>query len=189
MIISMDGKTNGTSSLFVTARLAAIVVALALAATFAVQPAAATPQKENLTEAQANALQDKFDGAMGANDAKTVSELLADNVVFVHPSAAVQTKAELVAPIAAGKGRLKSVVATGPRKITLFDGGAIVDGPAAVSISVPAQNGGEPTVRTNYVYDSTVWVHTSAGWQIILSHGTYLPQSSGRAESAPAGGR
>lgn len=164
---------------------------LVLIAAFAVQPfvqplmGSPAPQKENLTEAQANALQDKFDGAMGANDAKTVSELLAENVVFVHPSAAVQTKAELVAPIAAGKAHLKSVVATGPRKITLFDGGAIVDGPAAVSISVPAQNGGEPTVRTNYVYDSTVWVRTSAGWQIILSHGTYLPQSSGRGEATP----
>jgi ketosteroid isomerase-like protein len=169
-------------------RKAILALALALPAAFAARPAAAAPpapQNERLTEAQANELQDKFDHAMGANDAQTVSALLADNVVFVHPSAAVQTKAELVAPIAAGKSHLASVVATGPRKITLFDGGALVDGPAAVSIQVPAQNGGQPTVRTNYVYVSTLWTHTAAGWQILLSHGTYLQPPGG----TPAGGR
>jgi ketosteroid isomerase-like protein len=158
-----------------TSNMTMVVAMMMLFAAFAVRSVAAAPPNEKLTEAQANDLQDKFDHAMGANDAATVASLLADNVVFVHPSAAVQTKAELVAPIAAGKAHLASVDALGPRKVTLFDGGALVDGPASVNIQVPGKDGAAPTVRSNHVYVSTLWVHTAAGWQILLSHGTYLP--------------
>jgi len=159
-----------------------MVVTVSLLAAFTVRPAAAAPKNEKITESQALDLQKKFEAAQMAGDTKTVASLMTDNATFVHGSMRVQNKTDFVAGI--GKG--PSGIDRPDEKVVLFnDGtGAIVMGPATISFAAPASAGAGVPPRQLHLYMATVWVHTGAGWQVLVSQGTEAPPA---APGAPAG--
>jgi ketosteroid isomerase-like protein len=125
--------------------------------------------KPQLTEEQALSLQKRFQDASLAADGSTVSSLMADDAIFVHGSAAAQTKTEYVSSLTSGQLKL-STYKLNENKVVLFDGGAIVSGLTDVGLASP--NGGPPRMLRLRI--STVWIHEPAGWQIILNQGTPL---------------
>jgi ketosteroid isomerase-like protein len=141
--------------------------------------AAATPAMEKLTEAQAIDLEKKFEAAQVAGDAQTLGALMADNAVFVHASAQVQSKAEFVDSIVTGKLKIAGFQAPS-RQVIVFEGGAIVQGSLEIQMMNTPPDGGVPVARTLRIYQSTLWTHTPAGWQILCSQGTLIPARGGR---------
>ena len=161
----------------------AIALAAALAVTLAAPAALAGPADEKITAAQALDLQKKFEAAQIAGDAATVASLMADDATFVHGNMRVQTKAEFVAGV--GKGGPNNFEGA-DRKVVLFNGGALVTGPVTITLAMPAANGGAaPPPRQLHIYLSTLWVHTAAGWQVLLSQTTENPPPA--APGAPSG--
>jgi hypothetical protein len=161
----------------------ALVITVTLLATFAIRSASGLPKRERLTEAQALDLQKRFEAAQIAADQKTVASLMADNATFVHGSMRVQTKAEFVPGIGRGPVSIE-----GPdRKVVLFDNGALVEGPTTFTM-LPRTPSGEPTAppRIEHVYLATLWVHTDAGWQVLLSQTT---EAFAPVPPAPPAGR
>ena len=146
-------------------------------------PAAlAGPADQKITAAQALDLQKKFEAAQIAGDAATVASLMADDATFVHGNMRVQTKAEFVAGV--GKGGPNNFEGA-DRKVVLFNGGALVTGPVTITLAMPAANGGAaPPPRQLHIYLSTLWVHTAAGWQVLLSQTTEVTPAP---PGAPAG--
>jgi ketosteroid isomerase-like protein len=154
---------NALASLIVACLAVAVFIGIGAVRASKAQ-AGAAPQ---LTEAQVLDLQKRFQDASVAVDAATISSLMADDAIFVHGSAAVQTKAEYLASLTSGQMKL-STYKLNDHKVVLFDGGAIVNGMIDVGLVPP--NGGEP--RILHMRNSSVWVHKPAGWQLILNQGT-----------------
>ena len=153
-------------NLQVLTALIAIVLGMMAAAV-----AAPIANAQKLTEAQALDLQKKFEAAQIAGDAATVGAMMADNAVFVHGNMRVQTKAEFLAGVGkGGPGKFEG----NDRKVVLFDNGALVTGPVTISLGGRGADGAAAPPREMHIYLSTLWVHTSAGWQEILMQTTEL---------------
>lgn len=160
--------------------VAAGLFAAAVTTRFPASIAAASPAVEKLTEEQALALQKKFEDSQVAGNVQATAALMADNAVFVHATSVVQSKAEFIAALSSGKLKVARFE-TKNRRVILFDGGALVEGAMDIGmLSAPTGSGGQDGPRTNHVYLSTLWAHTPAGWQVLLSHGTFIPQPAGR---------
>jgi hypothetical protein len=149
--------------------------AAAMAAAFAAPAAMAAPKDEKITEAQALDLQKKFETAYTSGDAKTIGMLLADDATFVHGNMRVQSKSEFID----GLAHTPSNIDRPDNKVALISGGAgaLVTGPGTVTFAAaPAPSGGvAQPARQLHLYFSTLWVHTSAGWQVLLFQGTEAP--------------
>jgi Domain of unknown function (DUF4440) len=146
------------------------ILASAMAITLVAPKAGAVPAGETISQAQALELQKRFEDAQIAGDAGVISMLMADDGLFIHATGAVQTKAEFVGSIAAGRLR-PSKFESSDRRVILFDGGAIVEGAVAVTLNGA---GAPPTSHTTHVEISSLWVHTPLGWQLMLSHATTI---------------
>jgi len=166
------------------AAIAATLLSGFLAFAFMARIAAAGPADGKITETQALDLQKKFETAYTSGDAKTIGALLADNATFVHGNMRVQSKSEFID----GLGRAPSNIERPENKVALInDGaGALVTGPGTVTFAAtPAPSGGVAAPpRQLHLYFSTLWVHTSAGWQVLLFQGTEAPPAP---PAAPAG--
>lgn len=132
---------------------------------------AAPASHSRLTEAQALDLQKKFQAAVVAADASALGTLMADDAIFVHGSALVQTKAQFVDSLVNGQMKLPTYESQNP-KVILFDGGAVISG--LTSVVVALRNPGAPPLHLT-MQVSTVWVAKPAGWQVILNQGTPVP--------------
>ena len=147
--------------------VAICVAALLILAGTQVAKAQAAP-KQRLSEAQVLDLQKRFQDATVAVDVPVLSTLMADDAVFVHGSALVQTKAEFLESLSKGQLRITRYESK-DSKVVFFDGGAIVSGPTEVVLA-PGTVGREAFRVEMRV--SSVWVATPTGWQVILVQGT-----------------
>ncbi|MGD0955592.1 MAG: nuclear transport factor 2 family protein [Candidatus Acidiferrales bacterium] len=165
----MSLSRNRFISIFIT--IVATVVAGLGAPRSAHAQNAASP-KGPLTEGQVLDLQKKFQAASVAADMATLSALMADDAVFVHGSAALQTKAQYINSITSGQLKVITYELKEP-KVVFFDGGAIVTGLIDVGLAPPPSAAGAPP-RLLHMRGSTVWVRKLDGWQLILNQGTPL---------------
>src|SRR5271170_3269355 len=110
------------------------IVVTTLALGLMASRAEAVPAGETISQTQALELQKKFEDAQIAGDAAVISMLMADDGLFIHATGAVQTKAEFVRSIAAGRLR-PSKFESSDRRVILFEGGAIVEGAVAVTLN------------------------------------------------------
>src|SRR5271169_571739 len=62
--------------------------------------------KQQLTEAQVLALQNRFQDASVSADTATISSLMSDDAMFVHSNGLVQTKSQYVNSISSGQMKL-----------------------------------------------------------------------------------
>ncbi len=159
-----------------------IVVPVAMVLLMAVldgEPARAqAAAKAQLTEAQVLDLQKKFQDATVAADAAAIGKLMADDALFVHGNALVQTKAEFLDAATKGQFRITKYEIKNP-KVVFFDGGAVVSGLEDVALA-PRVAGAQPLEVQMRV--SAVWVAKPGGWQLILNQGTPI-----QAPASPPG--
>ncbi|HEX4004388.1 MAG TPA: DUF4440 domain-containing protein [Candidatus Acidoferrales bacterium] len=146
-----------------------LALALSLAcARASMGQAVASPRR--LTAAQVVDLQKRFQDATVACDAAALAKLMADDVIFVHGNALVQSKADFLEAAQARRFRIKSFDIADP-KVILFKDGAIVTGIENIVLGAAAA-GEQP--RKVQMRVSGVWVAKPGGWQLILQQSTPL---------------
>lgn len=178
----MLAKTNGPRRLWsVIAFGVALLFNLAGARSAKAQGPAS---KARLTEAQVLDLQKRFQDATVASDAATLEKLMADDAMFVHGNALVQSKAEFLEAAAKRRFRISKFEITNP-KVVFFDGGAIVSGVEDIVLAsrVPGEEPQKVQMRV-----SGVWVARPGGWQLLLNQSTPVqqpPSPPAAAQNAP----
>jgi len=123
---------------------------------------------EPLTAAQVLDLQKRFQDATVACDAPILEKLMADDVVFVHGNALMQSKAEFLEAARARRFRISSFEIANP-KVVFFGGGAIVSGVEDIVLGPRAAREQPRKVQMRV---SAVWVARPGGWQLILQQST-----------------
>jgi ketosteroid isomerase-like protein len=150
---------------FISTALAAFVVATMLIAGLALRTGAqASGEKEVLN------LQKKFQAATVSGDAATVASVMADDAIFIHGNAAMQSKTEFLAGIKNGQLAFSAYGLSDPKGV-MFKGGAIVTGIVDISFR-PRPNAPAGPPRTLHMRGSSVWLHGPAGWKLILDQDT-----------------
>lgn len=145
--------------------LAGILVAAALIAGAALcARAQASGQDEVLN------LQKKFQAATVSGDTATVASVMADDAIFIHGNAARQSKTEFLAGIKNGQLAFSAYDLSDP-KVVMFKGGAIVTGIVDITFR-PRPNAPAGPPRTLHMRGSSVWLHGSTGWKLILDQDT-----------------
>jgi uncharacterized protein (TIGR02246 family) len=123
---------------------------------------------ERLTAAKALDLEKRFQDATIASDAATIAKLMADDAIFVHGNALVQSKAEFLEAATKRRFRIRSFEISEPQ-VVVFGGGAIVSGLEDIVLA-PRAAGEQPLKVEMRV--SGVWVARPGGWQLILNQST-----------------
>ncbi|MGA3293132.1 MAG: nuclear transport factor 2 family protein [Candidatus Acidiferrales bacterium] len=154
--------------------VSAVITVAALLFAFAGTARLARAQgKQSFTETQVLDVQKKFQDASVAGDAATLSALMADDALFIHGSAAAQTKAQYIASVSSGQLKLTTYESK-DSKVVFFDGGAIVSGLTDVGLAPPPTAPADTPPRLLHMRVSTVWIQTPSGLQLILNQGTPL---------------
>lgn len=130
-----------------------------------------------LSKAEALKLQDDFQAAVVKSDAATLGKLMADDCTFIHGNAMQQTKSQFMAMLTSGTMKVTEFKSSS-QQVVPFNGGAIVI--SVIDWGMQPPRGGanaHPMILPMRISD--VWVHTGAGWQLILEQDTTLPQRRG----------
>jgi ketosteroid isomerase-like protein len=115
-------------------------------------------------------LQKKFQDATVSGDTAAIVSVMADDAIFIHGNAAMQNKTEFLAGIKNGQLAFSAYDLSDP-KVVMFKGGAIVTG--IVDITFKARPDAPPgPPRTLHMRGSSVWLHSSVGWKLILDQDT-----------------
>ena len=126
-------------------------------------------------------LQKRFQDATVASDAATLAKLMADDAMFVHGNALVQSKAEFLDAATKRRFRINRFEITDP-KVVFFEGGAIVSGVEDIVLA-PRVPGEEPQKVQMRV--SGVWVARPGGWQLLLNQSTPVQQPASPPAAPP----
>ena len=110
-------------------------------------------------------LEDQRLAAMVAADIDTLNGILADDLSYVHTSAAIDTKESLTSGLASGRLNYESITPS-DRAVREHGNCAIVRGQAHVHV-----NGNHFTLEFTVVY-----VRSSGDWQMTSWHATRLPE-------------
>lgn len=130
-----------------------------------------------LTKEEALKLQDSFQSAVVAADSVKLGKLMADDCTFIHGNAMQQNKTQFMGMLTSGSMKVTEFKSSS-RQVTLFNGGAVV-----ISVidwgMLPPRGGPNAHPMVLPMRISDVWVHTGAGWQLMLEQDTTLPQPAG----------
>jgi len=146
--------------------LAFMAAALVLFAGFALRARAQAGNQDEVIK-----LQKQFQDAVVAGDTKAVAATMTDDAFFIHGNGAMQNKTEFLAAIA---GAPFSGYELKDAKVVFFDGGAIVSGLVDITFRPPAGSTAPP--RVVHMRGSSVWVHKSTGWLLLLDQDTSIPE-------------
>jgi ketosteroid isomerase-like protein len=159
----MMRSNNRTRSGSLLLRIAAAAAAMAFVA-------GAAPRASAQAD-QALKLQRQFQDACVSGDIASVAPLMADDAIFIHGNGAAQSKTEFLAAIKNGQLSLSAYNLKDP-KVLPFDGGAIVSG--LVDLTFKPRPNATAQPLTLHMRGSSVWLHTRAGWRLILDQDTTL---------------
>ena len=115
-------------------------------------------------EQEIRSLEDRRFRAMVGGDAAALEELLADDLVYTHSSASVDTKASLIESITSR--RPYQQVERSDEQIRLYGDAAVVNGQARIELRGPR------TLNLRYV---DVWVRRGGRWQMVAWQSTPIP--------------
>ena len=105
--------------------------------------------------------------AMGSKDIATLEKLIADDLIYVHSSARLDTKASLIGAMTAGTTVYSSVEPSGVVAQDL--GSAVVlTGEAAIQVT---SNGNAMSFRVRF---ADVWANRNGTWQMVTWQSTKL---------------
>jgi ketosteroid isomerase-like protein len=110
----------------------------------------------------------RFD-AQVAKDTAQLNQLLADDLIYVHSSAVVETKREFVANIANGKWDYRTAKLEGTR-VRVYGSTAIVTGQGTLDM---VSDGKPIVIRLLY---TDVYAKRKGKWQMVSWQSTRLPQ-------------
>ena len=113
------------------------------------------------------ALDKKRMDAMGAKDVATLASLIADDLIYCHSSARLDTKQSLIGNMESGSTVYKSVVPSDVKAQDLGDA-VVLTGVAAISVVA----NGNP--RSFSVRFTDVWTKRGGGWQMVAWQSTTL---------------
>ncbi len=102
--------------------------------------------------------------AMVAADVGALDRILADDLSYVHTTAAIDTKESLTSGLASGRLDYESITPSA-RAVRVYDGAAIVRGGAHVHV-----NGNHFSLEYTVVY-----IRAADGWRMTSWHATRLP--------------
>lgn len=108
--------------------------------------------------------------AITQNDFAALDALLADDLVYTHSSAVVDTKSSYLESLRSGAVKYKSAERE-PALVTVHGDTAFVTGEARVSVVVRGQ---DKLIHMRY---SNVWINQAGVWRFALWHATALPKS------------
>ena len=108
-------------------------------------------------------------GAMVAGDLETLGRILADDMTYVHTSAAVDTKSSIMESIGNGNLNYQKMAARNVLVRACGDA-AVVTGEADVEVT----SGGNDLIFSLRFTD--VYVNGDAGWQMVAWQSTRLPE-------------
>jgi ketosteroid isomerase-like protein len=114
------------------------------------------------------ALEDKRYAAMIAKDEKALGELFADDLIYVHSSGLVDTKASYIAAIRSGKFDYRKCERF-EEMVRIYGDTALVTGRAVFEAVV---EGTAKTIRLRYL---NVWTRTNGGWKFVGWQSCPLP--------------
>ena len=107
--------------------------------------------------------------AMVAGDVDTLGRILADDLSYVHTSAAIDTKSSMMEAI--GNGRLNyQKMAARNVKVRDYGSAAVVRGEADVEVT---SGGNDLAFSLEF---TEVYVNGGAGWQMVAWQSTRLPE-------------
>ena len=115
-------------------------------------------------EATIVGLEEERLSAMVAADVDTLDRILADDLSYVHTSAAIDTKESLTSGLASGRLNYESITPTA-RVVRTYSDSAVVRGGAHVHV-----NGNHFSLEYTVVY-----VNNDGDWQMTCWHATRLP--------------
>ena len=110
-------------------------------------------------------LEDERLAAMVAADVDTLDRILADDLSYVHTTAAIDTKESLTSGLASGRLNYESITPTAERAVRTYSDSAIVRGGAHVHV-----NGNHFSLEYTVVY-----VNNDGEWRMTSWHATRLP--------------
>ena len=115
-------------------------------------------------EATIVGLEEERLAAMVAADVDTLDRILADDLSYVHTTAAIDTKESLMSGLASGRLNYESITPT-ERVVRTYRDSAVVRGGAHVHV-----NGNHFSLEYTVVY-----VNNAGDWQMTSWHATRLP--------------
>ena len=123
----------------------------------------------NDTREMIKALDAERMGAMVSGDLETLGRILADDLSYVHTSAAIDTKSSIMEAI--GNGRLNyQKMAARNVKVRDYGDAVVVRGEADVEVT---SGGNDLTFSLEF---TEVYVNGDAGWQMVAWQSTRLPE-------------
>ncbi len=120
------------------------------------------------TEKDLLALEDRRYAAMIAIDEPALAACFGDDLIYVHSSGAVDTKASYIAAIKSGKFRYNKCDRF-EEKVRIYGDTALVTGRGVFEAVV------EGTARTLRLRYLNVWTKTAAGWKFVGWQSCPLP--------------
>lgn len=120
------------------------------------------------TEKDILALEDKRYAAMIAKNEAALADLFADDLIYVHSSGGVDTKASYIAAIKSGKFDYRKCDRF-EEKVRVYGDTALVTGRAVFEAVV---EGTPKTLRLRYL---NVWTKTAGGWKFVGWQSCPLP--------------
>jgi ketosteroid isomerase-like protein len=116
-------------------------------------------------------LEERRWAAMTQGDLAALSALLAEELIYTHSSAVVDSKASYLESLRSGDVKYKKAERD-PIAVVVHGDAAFVSGGARVSVHVRGQ---DKLINMRY---SNVWVKQPGGWRFALWHATAIPQSA-----------
>jgi ketosteroid isomerase-like protein len=121
-----------------------------------------------VTEKDIVALEDRRYAAMIAVDEAGLADCFSDDLIYVHSSGVVDTKAGYIAAIKGGKYRYKKCDRF-EEKVRIYGSTALVSGRAVFEVDV---DGAPRTLRLRYL---NVWADSGKGWKFVGWQSCPLP--------------
>ena len=122
-----------------------------------------------ITSAEVLQIEERRRAAMSAGDAAALEALSHDDLVYVHGSAAVDTKQSWIAAIGSGRTRYKQMQYDAV-EVRILGDAALLTGRATFEVEV---NGNSRTLRMRFL---NLWSRTSAGWKFAAWQATPMPE-------------
>jgi ketosteroid isomerase-like protein len=122
----------------------------------------------NAIETEITRLEDERCRAAMAGDAATLGRLMADDIVYTHSSARLDTKASFIESLTSGRLKYRRMHRRG-LKVTEREGLAMLTG----AIEIDVETGGQ--VRHLVLRYSNIWAKTATSWQQVLWQTTPIP--------------
>lgn len=131
---------------------------------------AAAAQAPSAAEKEVRAVEEKRYKAMLQNDFATLERLMADDLVYVHSSGAVDDKKSFIATLRSGSLHYKKISPDDTR-VRIAGNLAVVTGKSSVEVD---RDGKPQSFRVRF---TAVYGRSGAGWRLVSWQTTRLPES------------